>query len=81
MLHAKDGYLVANAADAGGRSSQILRGLSPKDAPLRISELPWWIDEHEGEVRPGAYDDPRVRSKANCAACHRGAERGYYEDD
>jgi hypothetical protein len=74
-------YLVANAADARGRRSRVLRGLGASDVPLRISETPWWIAEHRGEVSPGAFEDPRVGSKANCAACHRGAVRGVFEDD
>jgi len=39
------------------------------------------VREHRGEVRPGAFEDPRVKSKANCVACHRGAEMGSYDDD
>lgn len=74
-------YFVANAANAGGRSSRVLRRLASTDTPLRISETPWWIRHHEREVSASEYKDPRVRSKANCVACHRGAERGYYEDD
>jgi hypothetical protein len=74
-------YLVAAAADTGGRRKRVLRGLASDEAPLRISETPWWIRQHRGEVRPGAFEDPRVGSKANCAACHRRAERGDYEDD
>lgn len=74
-------YLTANAADTGGRRKRVLRGLASDEAPLRISETPWWIRRHRGEVRPGAFEDPRVGSKANCAACHRGAERGIFEDD
>ena len=74
-------YLVANAADAGGRGARALRGV-PADAPtLRITEMPWWIREHRGEVRPGAFNDPRVKSKANCVACHRDAAKGYFGDD
>ena len=73
--------LVANAADAGGRESRVLRGLGQADTPLRISETPWWIRAHQGEVHPGAFQDPRVGSKANCIACHRGASKGYYGDD
>lgn len=77
-----EAYLVANAGDAGGSAgSPAIRGLAPTDAPLRISDTPYWIAEHRGEVRPGAFDNPKVGSKANCVACHRGAEKGYYEDD
>jgi hypothetical protein len=74
-------YLVANAADADSRYEEVLRRLDPAAVPLRISELPWWIREHEEEVGPGAFDDPDVGSKANCVACHRDAARGSYEDD
>lgn len=74
-------YLVTNAADTGGKRRGILRGLATEDVPLRISETPWWVRQHRGEVRPGAFEDPKVGSKANCAACHRGAERGIFEDD
>lgn len=76
-----EAYLVANAADSGGRYREVLDGIAADATPLRISATPWWIDEHEGEVRPGAFDDPKIGSKANCVACHRDAERGYYEDD
>jgi hypothetical protein len=74
-------YLIANAADARGRRSRVLRGLGPGEVPLRISETPWWIGKHRGEVRPGAFEDPRIGSKANCVACHRGAVRGVFEVD
>lgn len=74
-------YLTANAADAGGRRSGVLRGLSAEDTPLRISETPWWVREHRGEVRESAWSDPKIGSKANCVACHRAADRGVFEDD
>lgn len=74
-------YLVANAADADGRRSGVLRGLGTEETPLRISDTPWWVRAHRGEVSPRAFDDPRVKSKANCIACHRGAAQGFFEDD
>lgn len=74
-------YLVANAADAGGGSARRLRGVKPDQTPLRITEMPWWIREHRGEVSPRAFKDPRVKSKANCVACHRDAAKGYFGDD
>jgi hypothetical protein len=75
-----EAWLTANAADAGGRRPGVLRGLSPGDTPLRISDVPWWIREHD-EVRASAWTNPKLGSKANCVACHRGAERGVFEDD
>lgn len=73
-------YLAANAADAREARPRVLRGLAPGETPLRISDLPWWKREHEGEVRPEAFTAPKVGSKANCIACHRDAERGSYDD-
>ncbi|MCB1377961.1 MAG: diheme cytochrome c [Alphaproteobacteria bacterium] len=72
-------YLVANAADAGGRKSNILQGIKSSETPLRITETPWWIRKHRGEVSDASFK--RAGSKANCIACHRGADKGYYEDD
>lgn len=51
----------------------------PETPPLRITELPWFKREHEGEVSRRALE--KAGSMANCTACHRGAERGYFEDD
>lgn len=74
-------YLVANAADARDPAPRILRGVDAKATPLRITETPWWRREHEKEVRPEAFLNPKVGSKANCVACHAGADKGVYEDD
>lgn len=74
-------YLIANAGDAGGRRTNdgLLRGLAPGAAPQRITELPRWVREHR-EIRPAEWSDPKVRSRANCVACHADAERGYFDD-
>jgi len=71
-------YLVANAADANGKS-RILRGVKDSETPLRITDMPWWIRAHSEEVSPASFN--RAGSKANCVACHRGADKGYYGDD
>ncbi|WP_419798818.1 MAG: diheme cytochrome c [Terasakiella sp.] len=74
-------YLVANAADAGWWSGKFMRGIKEGDAPMRITEMPYWVREHRKEVPARAWDDPKVKTKANCQACHRDAKRGYYDDD
>ncbi len=77
-------YLDANAGDVSGSRAgrKFLRGLPPDAAPLRITELPRWRREHRPhEVPPSAWRRPEVGSKANCAACHGYAARGYYDDD
>ncbi len=74
-------YLVANAADInGGRhSAKLMRGVSANSSPLRITELPKWVDKHR-EVADWEWKKKDVRTKANCAACHIDAERGSYDD-
>ena len=71
-------YLTRNAADAGGRSSGLLRRVTEDEIPLRISEMPWFVSEHRGEVSSRQMD--KAGSMANCAACHRDADRGVFED-
>ena len=74
-------YLLANAADAGGQryGAKLLRGVAPDNAPLRISELPKWVREHR-KISDAEWKSKKVGSKANCAACHADAERGYFEE-
>ncbi len=72
-----EAYLVAHAADAGRRWRKR-RGGEGKP-PLRITKLGWFVSEHRGEVSARARK--RAGTMANCAACHRGAERGYFDDD
>jgi nitrate/TMAO reductase-like tetraheme cytochrome c subunit len=48
-------------------------------ASLRITDTPWFADEHD-EVPTALWKDPRVKSAANCGACHREAERGDYRE-
>ena len=44
---------------------------------LRISEQSWWLREHRaiGQSKLAA-----AKSKANCAACHKEADKGLFED-
>ena len=74
------GYLTANAA---GGFSHSLRSLSNSETPLRISEMPWFVREHErhGRMSPAALKHAKAKSKSDCTACHPGAARGIYEDD
>ncbi len=46
----------------------------------RITRSDWFLRKHH-EVAPGVFLRPSIRSAANCAACHAGAERGDYDDD
>lgn len=76
-------YHEANAGDVSGsrEGRRIAASIESGQTPIRITEVPRWVREHKGEVRQSAWSDPRVRSKANCVACHRGADAGWYDDD
>jgi hypothetical protein len=74
-------YLVANAAGTGRDRGRPLRGLGPNDTPQRISELPWFIREHGKDIGQKARQNPKVKTVANCVACHADAAKGYFEDD
>ena len=74
-------YLNANAADGDGQryGAKLLRGVSMDNAPLRITELPKWVSEHR-KISAAEWNSKKVGSKANCAACHADAARGYFEE-
>lgn len=46
----------------------------------RITRSAWFERKHR-KIDPGVWQHPGVKSAANCAACHAGAERGDYDDD
>ncbi|SFJ39692.1 diheme cytochrome c [Celeribacter neptunius] len=71
-----EAYLVSAAGDANGRR---FRAAPADETPLRITDLPWFNREHKREVSTRMLE--RAGSMSNCSACHRGAERGYFEDD
>lgn len=61
-------YLVANAG-------RVRHG----DVPARITEARWFVHEHNFADK--VWKRPEVMTKSNCAACHRGAEQGLYEEE
>lgn len=63
-------FLERNASTRGERHAS---------ASLRISETRWFVREHD-EVPAATWRSPQVNSPANCGACHRGAERGRYDE-
>lgn len=75
-------YLLANAADspnAGREGRKFAASIPSAHTPLRITETARWVKEHR-KVGPDKWTSPGVKSKANCVACHKGAEQGVYED-
>ncbi len=77
-------YLAQHAADAPGATgaAKFINGLAADTTPLRITETPYWKQEHD-EIAAARYKDPKIKSKANCTACHRTADKGEFleQDD
>lgn len=46
---------------------------------LRITDTGWFRHEHD-EVAASVWRNPKVKSAANCAACHTGAARGDFNE-
>ncbi len=65
-------WLETHAA-TGGRAE-----VPPPDA--RITATHWFARKHR-RIDASVWRQPNVRSPANCAACHAGAERGDFDDN
>jgi len=46
---------------------------------LRITESVWFKHEHD-EVSAAVWRKPQVKTPSNCAACHRGAQQGNFDE-
>jgi hypothetical protein len=64
-------WLKANAG-----TDRHVREAPPQD---RITRSAWFVREHR-EVRAATWSLPAVKSAANCAACHIGAEKGDFDE-
>jgi cytochrome c553 len=75
-------FLEANAADSGSSAmgNRVMQRMDAKATPLRITETAWFVRKHD-EVPRTAWTRKAVGSAANCAACHRQAEQGVFDDD
>ncbi len=68
-----EAYLMLNAEQG--------RLVSADNPPLRITELRWFRHEHNDREVAWLKENRNVKTMADCAACHRGADKGYFDDD
>lgn len=62
------------------RMGKMSRNL-PEVAPMRISELPYFIRKHD-EIPEGLVgDNSEVGSLSQCDSCHKQAEKGDFDED
>jgi cytochrome b len=71
------GYLDANSAEtADTQPANVFRRVSEAE-PTRITKTPYWQRRHE-HVGDAVFASAAVKSRANCAACHRDALTGRF---
>ena len=71
-------YLVRESERVSYR--KLFRNLG-EAAPLRITELPYFVHEHDEIPARLIADNDKVESLSQCNVCHRGAERGQFDED
>lgn len=78
-----EAFLVDHAADGSlyKRSIKVRRSIPKGEAPLRITEVPYIRRKHADLDAARVKDNDKVRTLANCEACHRKAAEGTYDDD
>lgn len=76
-------YLAGNSADRSSyrRSRKIDASINAGEAPLRITETPYFRHEHDEIPARMVQDNPEVRSFSNCNACHSKAQQGWFDED
>ncbi len=75
-------YLVKNASDESmnyKRSAKITRSLYKDEAPLSVTEVPYFIRKHR-EIPRRIIEQKEVKTLSNCTACHTTAEKGVYSE-
>jgi mono/diheme cytochrome c family protein len=75
-------FLEAHAADSGNSrmGRRVMQGMDAQNPPLRITETRWFVRKHD-EVPRSTWSRKSIGSPANCAACHRQAEQGNFDED
>ena len=76
------GYLDSHGLSRGNpsRMSRLLRGL-PEPPPLRITELPSFVNMHYLVARQLEVEELHEGFLSPCADCHREAELGIYDKE
>ena len=75
-------FLIKNSADKSKyrRSRKIINSLNNNEAPIRITETPYFKHEHDEIPRKMVKDNKQVNSFSNCNACHIKAEQGLFDE-
>ncbi len=73
-------YLVNSASFEKGQYRKMFRNLG-SHTPLKITELPYFKHEHDEIPSRFIRGNDKVSSLSQCNACHKGAEKGRFDED
>ena len=75
-------YLVKNAAEFSDykRSKKMIRSIAKNDTPLRITQVSYFKRKHDEIPSRMVTGNAKVKSWANCAACHTAADQGSFRE-
>lgn len=76
-------FMTQNAAESGLTevAHKVNKDVPADQTPIRITETRYWKHKHgKGEIDEKYWKLEKVKSKANCDACHLDAKDGWYED-
>ena len=74
-----DGATTESIASWLAAEARVPRRPEWPPAENRITRAAWFVRKHR-EVEPATWRHPAVKSAANCAACHAGAEQGDFNE-
>jgi hypothetical protein len=76
-------FLVKNAGSpkkyGSATTANVGAGKTVSGEPPRLTASPWFVRKHH-EVARADWSSPKVKSPANCAACHTKAAEGSYRE-
>lgn len=74
-------FLAAHAADRSDQSRvrRIAQSIPAGETPIQITQTAYFIRKHD-EVRADIWRRKAIGSKANCGACHPGADKGNFNE-
>jgi len=74
--------LVENSADRSDyrRSRKFSQSIGSSDAPIRISDTPYFRHEHDEIPERMVAGNSKVKSISQCDSCHTSAERGAFNE-
>jgi hypothetical protein len=75
---ALEDYLLM--ASSSSSYQKLFRNMGNR-APLRITELPYFVHEHDEIPSRFVQANDKVSSLSQCNACHQQAERGLFDED